>query len=177
MSDMLIFFVYPNGKKEQFIPNNLKELYVFNAKEEFRKYLTLVDEVLTTSYGMLFRVIVDGKCKLISSRIKDVKVHETVTNSGNSNLNANGISVSIPNYSTSIDANQNYESQSFQIFYNNKFWACNSFFKTKNKEAFSDCPELIEQVENKTFRSNDFHEMTEEFNRCIAGENFEQKKN
>lgn len=64
MSDMLIFFAHPNQKEEQFIPNDLKELYVFNAPEGYKRYLTLEDKWLVTSFGMLSRIVVDGECKL-----------------------------------------------------------------------------------------------------------------
>ncbi len=68
LSRTIIFFVYPSGKKDQFIPNDIKEMCVFTNSDTVERFLRLEAEYVVSSYGTLYRVIHDtGPCKLIAT--------------------------------------------------------------------------------------------------------------
>lgn len=157
ISDMLIFFAHPDGKEEQFIPNDLKELYVYNLADGFKKYVVLDDEYYLSNYGILYRVLVDGPCKLVADRVKST----------------------LP-----ISVASAFQEAHYYILYKKKFTPIKIAFSDggansgtiniapgfikKCAKAFAECPALVEQIENKTFRSGDIREIVKEFNNCIS---------
>ncbi|MES2619620.1 MAG: hypothetical protein V4615_02125 [Bacteroidota bacterium] len=177
ISDIIIFFAHTNEKEEQFIPNNLKELYVFNLPEGFRKYLVLQHEYYSAPYGILYRIAVDGPCKLIADRAKDNIFIQDQT-AGIVDPNRMAYEEGDLGGSTEIH---------YYLYYKKKITpikvvfskddsgslhtGISAGFRTKCRKVFSECPALVEQIENKTFRSDDLIEIVKEFNTCIETKN------
>ena len=158
MSDLLIFFAHTNEKEEQFIPDNLKELYVFNAPEGYNKYQVIDQEDYLSNYGILYRIVVDGSCKLVARGAKNI-------------VPGGLLDVILKENAYYLLYKKNFIPIRTEITgFNSGFpiLKASAGFKKKCEKIFSECPPLVEQIESKTFRSEDLREIVKEFNNCIG---------
>ncbi|MBP6733019.1 MAG: hypothetical protein KA149_13220 [Chitinophagales bacterium] len=177
-SDVVVFFAHRNEKEEQFIPNDIKELYVYNLPDGFKRYLVLEDEYYLSNFGILYRVVVDGPCKLVADRVKNtVPLMTSIGYSFTASKTPDSLLYEYP-YRFVIEESHYYllYKKSFtpirvtlgELNAGDPVWGISASFKKKCAKAFGECPALVAQIENNTFRSKDIREIVKEFNSCIG---------
>jgi hypothetical protein len=177
-SDVVVFFAHRNDKEEQFIPNDIKELYVYNLPEGFKQYKVLEDEYYLSNFGILYRVVVDGPCKLVADRVKNTSpLVSLIASSIAASKTPDSLLYGFP-YRNVIEEAHYYllYKKSFTpirvavdgISIGEPVWGISASFKKKCAKAFGECPALVAQIENNTFRSKDIREIVKEFNSCIG---------
>jgi hypothetical protein len=153
---VIVFFAYPNGKEEQFIPNNIKELYVYNLPEGFRQYLTLDEEYYLSNYGILYRVVVDGPCRLVADRVKN----SLPLNSSSAFTEAHYYMLYKKKFTPVKVEFGEQNSDEMKLKVSGKFLA-------KNIKTFAECKKLTTEIESNTLATNDLIEIVKRFNECI----------
>jgi len=153
-----VVLAYPDEREEKIDPSIMKELYIPEERPEYHKYISILrDSTYINANKELFRVIVDGKCKL---------VFDDVTSSSLPVVDQSGMVVGAP---SSSDGDRYY------IYYKNilmpvrteALFAISTAFRKKSREIFYECPALVEKIEDKSYRSADLREIVKEFNLCI----------
>lgn len=156
-TDGTLQFSYADDTEEYFTPADIKEIYLIGRSLEYSKYISAENN--------LYRVITDGDCKLVYNEANNVNA---------AGIGANGL----------ISTAGGRNNQRFFIYYKGFLTLMRTEvdndnmipfhfnlsigFKEKCREIFTECPSLVEQIENKTLRSVDLREIVKEFNKCIA---------
>lgn len=147
--------------------------------DEYRKLvITEKDTVMYICYtpknGILniFKVVSDGPCKLLQDRYE---------NDENAQSTGGIITMSTPSGTVMgapgiIPIHYAKTSDRYYILYKG-VWTktktdsgpgIDDYFRKKSKEIFTECPQLVKQLEDKTFRSDDIREIVKEFNSCVS---------
>ncbi|HLP49523.1 MAG TPA: hypothetical protein VK154_01500 [Chitinophagales bacterium] len=149
--------------------------------EEYRKLVITEKDTVeyicyTPKNGKLniFKIVNDGACKLLQDRYENDKEQNNssapifIPNSapGGTMIGGGpGLAIVLPK-----------TSDRYYILYKG-VWTktktdsgpgIDDYFRKKSKEIFTECPQLVKQLEDKTFWSDDIREIVKEFNSCIS---------
>ncbi|MFI2742755.1 hypothetical protein ACG2LH_08450 [Zhouia sp. PK063] len=113
----------------------------------------------------LFKIITSGKVSLYARKVS--VAHSTV--SYNTGINSGVMNSGVWTYWTYAFSNFN----EFYVLRKNEIIASpmitvriSRSFKKRATAYFSDCPELVSKLENKTYVANDIKEVVDEYNKC-----------
>jgi len=142
-----VLFAHVNDREEIIQAKAFRELCLAQMDSEYMKYITLAKDT-GESGRKIYRVVADGKCKLLFDEIPA----------------SLGVPILTP------------PEERYYIYYNSKLtrmrreaeFNLNAGFKKRYKEIFSECPGLLAKIEDKTYKPDDLRGIVTAFNRCIA---------
>jgi hypothetical protein len=143
-----VLFATLDGQEQKIRANQFFELYIPAEDTGYRKYITVTDNADIES-RKVYRVVVDGKCQLLSQNIEGSSPPLGVEETG---------------------------LEKFYFYYNDKLMATNFKAASANNQAFinqckdffSDCPDLVQKITTQTIPSGNLTAIVQEFNKCIA---------
>lgn len=138
---------YPDGTEEKVKANQFLELYIPAEDSGYKKYITVEGEEMGSR--KVYRVVVDGKCKLLSANIGG----------------------STPPLGVGEDA-----VEKFYFYYNGQLMAANfraasgnnRAFINQCKDFFSTCPDLVQRITTQAIPLSNLSDIVTEFNKCLV---------
>ena len=152
LMDNVIFFTFSNDSECNFYPFAIKQLYVYDAPEGWKKYMTeqLLDQFIIPSKAFcLTHVVEEGKCQLVSYE-KYVAVGSSAKLVLFYYVIYNGQTWPIPGYNSPL------------------VHAFAPAFRKQCMDIFAECPALVERIANKEFYYEDMPEIAKLFNNCFG---------
>ena len=112
----------------------------------------------------IYRIILDGSCRILQDHY---------TKQGGGGLSMGGAAPG--SNSVSMMPYEGTDADRFYLSYKDKWlkvglkegFNISASFRDKCKEIFSDCPELVSQLEKQSFKSDDLKVIVAEFNSCV----------
>jgi hypothetical protein len=139
-----VTFAHDDGSEEKMRASQFWQLYIPAEDSGYRKYITVIENPETGS-KRVYRVVIDGKCQLLSQNI----------------------SGSTPPLGVSDEAVEKY-----YYYYKDDIIPANFKGGTDNagllsqyKTFFSECPELVQKISARKFQSE--ADIVREFNYCL----------
>gem|GEM_PF-4899371 len=149
--EFMLFFTFPNDSECGIFPYSIKQLYVYDAPENYKKYITvpLTNKAAAASRATnLVRVAEDGKCQLL--------VYEKLEQTGNSAVLVKYYYTRYNNYLTVFPVPSAHMIAPAPVF------------RKHCAEVFADCPTLVEQITNKELTIDDMQVIVKRFNTCAG---------
>jgi hypothetical protein len=133
-----------------FYATAIAELYVADNPVGFQKYISLFDDGMFLGHEVknLFRVIADGKCKLVYN-----KKEQMGTPTSHMGTPTSHIVECYYVYYKAVLTNMDLPPKKF---------------RAKCKELFSECPDVTKNIEGTNFESRYLESMVNKFNECLA---------
>lgn len=164
-----ILFAYPDEHEDKIPFSSFTTLCIPDDSAEFTKYITIPKDTNDQFERKIYRVIRDGKCMLLFDEVAGQSSFSPVS--------------ALPIAAGPVGITAYIADDRYFIYYKGKltkmreegWFAMSPAFKKKRREIFSDCPNLVDKIENKTYKADNLREIVEEFNQCLDNVNAGQK--